>query len=196
MFDEKYLPYLLYLHGFNSSENAHKANLLKAHCQQLNLVDSLIIPRLHWQPEEAIKQLVDIIEPRLASGISLFGSSLGGFYANYLAHRYELNSIVLNPAVGAPELIQAHLGEQTNYHTGERYLLTAEHISQLRSLDVPLSRPDLFWLMLQKGDDTLDYRNALNYYSKVKTSLEEGGSHSFDGFERYLDEVLAFANIK
>lgn len=190
------LPYLLYLHGFNSSENAHKANLLKDYFQQLNLADALIIPRLNWQPEEAIKQLEAIIEPKLASGISLIGSSLGGFYANYLAHKYEINSIVLNPAIGAPRLIQAHLGAQTNYHTGERYNLTLDHIAQLSALDLPLTRPDLFWLILQKGDETLDYRKALDYYSNVKVSLEEGGSHSFEGFDRYLDDILAFAKVR
>lgn len=189
------MPYLLYLHGFNSSENAQKAHLLKDYCQQLNLADCLIIPRLDWQPAKAIKQLEEIIEPRLASGISLIGSSLGGFYANYLAHKYEINSIVLNPAVGAPKLIQAHLGAQTNYHTGENYCLTSEHIAQLSVLDLPLTRPDLFWLILQKGDETLDYRKALDYYPNVRVSLEEGGSHSFDGFERYLDDILSFAKV-
>lgn len=190
------MSYLLYIHGFNSSENAHKANLLKQHCDQLGVADALIIPRLHWQPEKAIQQLEDIIEAKLSSGISLFGSSLGGFYATYLAHKYQLRSIILNPAVGAPSLIAKHLGQQVNYHTGDEYFLTEQHIEQLKAFDQALTRPDLFWLMLQKGDETLDYRQALDFYLDVKTSLEEGGSHSFDGFERYLDQVLSFANIK
>ena len=190
------MPYLVYIHGFNSSENAHKANQLKQECERLGVADSLIIPRLNWQPKAAIKQLEKIIEANLSQGVCLFGSSLGGFYATYLAHKYQLKSIVLNPAVGAPHLIEKHLGEQTNYHTGEVYTLTPEHITQLVELDIPLTQPDLFWLMLQKGDETLNYQTALDFYKGVQTSLEEGGSHSFDGFERYLDSVLDFANIK
>lgn len=190
------MPYLLYIHGFNSSENAMKANLLKQHCQKLGVESSLIIPRLSWQPKLAIEQLESIIESKMASGISLFGSSLGGFYATYLAHKYNLNSIFLNPAVCAPALIQTLLGPQQNYHTQENYILTTEHVDQLAELDLPLSKPELFWLMLQKGDETLDYRRALAYYQNVETSLEEGGSHGFDGFERYLDQVLTFAKIQ
>lgn len=189
------MSYLIYIHGFNSSENAHKARVLNQYCEKIELTESLIIPRLDWQPEQAIAQLEALIEPRLASGVCLLGSSLGGFYATYLAHKYELKSIVLNPAVGAPALIEKHLGQQVNYNTGEEYCLTQKHITQLSKLDLPLTRPDLFWLMLQEGDETLDYRHALEYYKGVKTSLEEGGSHSFEGFEHYINQILAFAKL-
>ena len=190
------MPRLLYIHGFNSSENAQKARLLKQYCEQLGLAGSFISPRLHWQPALAIKQLETIIEANLSQGISLLGSSLGGFYANFLAHKYDIKCMLINPAVTAPTLIKAHLGLQTNYHTGESYQLTEGHIAQLASLDIPLTKPELFWLMLQKGDETLNYHLALDYYKGVKTNLEEGGSHTFDGFERYLDDILQFAQLE
>ena len=190
------MSYLIYLHGFNSSENAHKASLLKRRCDALGLGESLIVPRLDWQPEKAIQQLEEIIEPKLPFGVTLFGSSLGGFYATYLAQKYQVKTAVLNPAVGAPVLLEKHLGLQKNYHTGEEYYLSEQHIHQLMAYDVSLTRPDLFWLMLQKGDETLDYQLALNYYQGVNTVLEEGGNHSFEGFERYLDQLISFANLK
>lgn len=190
------MPYLIYLHGFNSSENAHKASVLKQRCDALGLGESLIIPRLNWQPEKAIQQLEAIIESKLSLGVTLFGSSLGGFYATYLAHKYQVKSVVLNPAVGAPVLLEKHLGVQKNYHTGEEYHLTEQHIHQLTAYDVALTRPDLFWLMLQKGDETLDYQHALDYYQGVNTLLEEGGNHSFEGFERYLDQLICFAKLE
>lgn len=189
------MPCLIYLHGFNSSENAQKASLLKQHCAEIGLSDSLIVPRLDWEPAKAIGAIEALIEANLDGGVCLFGSSLGGFYGTYLAHKYDVKCVVLNPAVGAPLLLQHHLGLQKNYHTEEEYVLTQDHIKQLQKYDVPLTKPSLFWLMLQKGDETLDYRHALNYYQGVETSLEEGGDHGFVGFERYLDQILRFANL-
>lgn len=187
---------LLYIHGFNSSERSHKATVLMEAAERLNKPDSVLSPRLSWQPAKAIQQLESIIEARQGDGICLVGSSLGGFYATYLAEKYQIKAVLINPAVQAPELLTEHLGPQHNPYTDEHYELTQDQMAELKQLVVKEPTGHLYWLMVQEGDETLDYRAALNAFPNIgKLTHEKGGDHRFTEFERFEEEILRFANI-
>ncbi len=49
--------------------------------------------------------------------------------------------------------------------------------------------------MLQTGDETLDYKEAIEKYPDCPSIVEQGGSHEFSEFERYLDKILSFCNV-
>lgn len=154
-------------------------------------------------PEKAIAQLVTLIEPALAirkqntsQQICLIGSSLGGYYATWLAEKYDCRAVLVNPAVAPYELLENYLGNNVNFYTGENFELTMEHIEQLRRLDVQkITKPDRYLLMLQTGDEILDYKLAIEKYPAVPSIVEEGGGHEFMGFDRHLETVLAFCGI-
>ncbi|QUX96935.1 hypothetical protein C0J08_16670 [Marinomonas sp. CT5] len=187
---------LLYIHGFNSSERSHKAMVLCNAAKDMGVPDAVISPRLSWQPAEAIKQLEAIIEANLEQGITLIGSSLGGFYAVYLAEKYCLKTILVNPAVQAPILLKEHLGEQFNPYTDEKYELTQLHMKELEQLIVTEPTADLYWLMIQEGDEVLDYKEALKCFPQTaRLTHEKNGDHRFTDFERFTGEILRFAGI-
>jgi uncharacterized protein len=190
------LTVLLYIHGFNSSELSHKATVLGNAAKKIDLPEAVISPRLSWQPAQAIKQLEAIIEANYERGITLIGSSLGGFYAAYLAEKYRLKAILVNPAVQAPILLQGYLGPQFNPYTNEEYELTQDHMIELEQLVVTKPTADLYWLMIQEGDEVLDYKEALKAFPKTaRLTHEEKGDHSFVEFERFSAEILRFAKI-
>lgn len=190
------LTSLLYIHGFNSSERSHKATVLVDAATALGRANAVISPRLSWQPAQAIKQLEAIIEAKQNEGITLIGSSLGGFYAAYLAEKYRLKAILVNPAVQAPILLKEYLGPQTNPYTQEKYELTEAHMRELEQLVVTEPTAELYWLMVQEGDEVLDYQEALNVFSKTaRLTHEAKGDHSFTEFERFSLEILRFAQI-
>lgn len=187
---------LLYIHGFNSSERSHKATVLLDSAKALGVPDAVISPRLSWCPARAIKQLETIIEAKQEGGITLIGSSLGGFYAAYLAEKYCLKAVLVNPAVQAPDLLQDYLGPQHNPYTGEHYELTSAHMTELEQLVISEPTADLYWLMVQEGDEVLDYRDALKAFPQTaRLTHEEKGDHSFTKFERFSTEILRFAQI-
>ncbi|NLQ18788.1 hypothetical protein HGG82_14365 [Marinomonas sp. M1K-6] len=187
---------LLYIHGFNSSERSHKATVLGDAAQKVGLPDAVISPRLSWQPAQAIKQLDAIIQANQQQGVTLIGSSLGGFYAAYLAEKYRLKTILVNPAVQAPTLLQDYLGPQHNPYTGEEYELTSAHMAELEQLVVTEPTAALYWLMIQEGDDVLDYKEALKAFpNPARLTHEAKGDHSFTEFERFCAEILRFAQI-
>ncbi|BDX03731.1 esterase YqiA [Marinomonas pontica] len=187
---------LLYIHGFNSSELSHKATVLSDAAGAMGLGDRILSPRLSWQPAQAIHQLERIIDANLSQGITLIGSSLGGFYAAYLAEKYQIKAILVNPAVQAPVLLVDYLGPQTNPYTHEEYELTPTHMAQLQQLVVAEPTADLYWLMVQEGDEVLDYQQALKAFpATVRLTHEAKGNHSFTEFERFTKEILRFAEI-
>jgi len=153
------------------------------------------MPRLSWEPNKAIEQASELIEQHLSEGITLIGSSLGGFYAGYLSEKYAINTVMVNPAVSAHTLLVNYLGVQINPYTNEKYVLTQEHMMQLKALDISMTAPERYWLMLQEGDEVLNYRHALKKYPNVRLTQEPLGDHSFVHFERHIDDILAFANL-
>lgn len=188
---------ILYLHGFNSSPGSHKARTLHAYMKSLDLDDRIDIPAIPPVPAAAIALLQQHADEILKQyDLSLVGSSLGGFYATWLAEQYDCPAVLINPAVKPHELLRQYLGENTNYYTSEHWVLDETHIEQFRRLYVDrISRPERYLLMLQTGDQTLDYREAVAKYDGCESIVEQDGSHEFAGFERYLDKILSFCKL-
>ena len=188
---------LIYLHGFNSSPESHKSRALHAYMDKKGMLDQLISPAIPPVPADAMAMLVDLYESNREFGdVAVAGSSLGGFYATCLAERFGCRVVLINPAVRPHLLLEKYLGENVNYYTSEHWMLDEMHIEQLRQLDVDaITQVQRYLLMLQKGDETLDYRQALEKYSDCVTILEEGGDHSFAGFESHIDSILKFCGV-
>jgi predicted esterase YcpF (UPF0227 family) len=151
-----------------------------------------LCPELPPGPREAIALLARTVEDHADGGVSLIGSSLGGFYATFLAERYALPAVLINPAVAPYDLLESAIGAQVNLYTGARYELTREHLAELRALEVERVTVERYLLIVGTADEVLDYRAALEKYSGSEQILVEGGDHGLSGFERYLDRVLAF----
>ena len=189
---------ILYLHGFNSSPRSYKARLLFDYMHKLGLGDRIEIPAIPPQPEQAIKLLLLRAEAiQQAGNLCVAGSSLGGFYATWLAEKYRCPAVLINPAVKPHELLVKYLGQNTNYYTAENWVLDETHIGAFRDLYVErITDPDRYLLMVQTGDETLDYREAIDKYAGCPSIVEQGGSHEFEGFERYLDKILSFCQLR
>lgn len=189
---------LLYIHGFNSSPLSDKARQTATYMAQHFPHLTIDIPQLPSTPLAAFDLLINKVEVALAAGEPLYfmGSSLGGYMASYLAERFGGKAVLVNPAVKPYELFDDYLGEQTNPYTGEKYQILAEHQQQLLSFDTPvIFNPDRFFVLLQSGDEVLDYQQALNKYHCCQMRVEAGGNHSFIGFGDHLADVCRFLGL-
>lgn len=185
----------LYLHGFLSSPRSQKAQQLTSYYQQYLTNDELVIPTLPFAPAAAIQLAEDALNQLLQRHrqVYLIGSSLGGFYATYLAEKYQLPAVLVNPAVRPFELFADYLGPNTHFYTGEVHELTMQHIAQLQALNVDrIQQPQNLLLLLQTGDETLDYRQAAQLYRKSPAWIEGGGNHSFEQFIERMPTLLEF----
>lgn len=187
-------PRLLYLHGFRSSPASWKIGLLRAELARRGLADRLDCPALSPVPDEAIAQAEALIAA--APGpLTLAGSSLGGYYATWLAEKHDLRAVLINPAVVAPLSLAAYIGPQTNLHTGETFLFTAGHVAQLRALETPRVTPQRYLLLVETGDEVLDYRAAVAHYAGCRQIVDAGGDHSYTRFSERLPQTLEFAGL-
>jgi predicted esterase YcpF (UPF0227 family) len=186
---------LLYLHGFNSSPGSHKARVLKRYMDAGRLGDQYSCPALpHW-PLRAIAAIEAEIGKHAGESVTLVGSSLGGFYATYLAERHGLRAVLINPAVYPHEGLRAYLGVQRNLHTHRPYELTEKHLHQWEKLYLPSVRAQRYLLLLETGDEVLDYREAVEKYRGAHQIVVAGGDHSFMSFPEHIPLILDFAGL-
>ncbi|MDR3212654.1 MAG: alpha/beta fold hydrolase [Azoarcus sp.] len=186
---------ILFLHGFRSSPASWKARALRDCLAGRGLEDAFWCEQLPASPQEAIA----LIEDRIAACPTLptlVGSSLGGFYATWLAERHGCKAVLVNPAVLAPPLLAQYVGTHKNLHTGARFELTPAHVNDLRTLEVAaISHPERYWLLAETGDEVLDYRVAVARYAGARQTILEGGGHGFTRWKNYLAEIAAFAGL-
>ncbi|MEK7738053.1 MAG: YqiA/YcfP family alpha/beta fold hydrolase [Pseudomonadota bacterium] len=182
---------ILYLHGFRSGPDSHKAQLLKARMTELGL--RFVCPQLSVEPRDAIA----LCEEHIAASetpVTLVGSSLGGYYATCLAERHGLKAVLVNPVVQAHLALHAQVGPQTNLFSGETFEFTHVHIAALHALEVSrVSQPERYWLLVERGDELLDYRQAVAKYAGARQTVLAGGDHSFTRWSDYLDEIIRYA---
>jgi uncharacterized protein len=185
---------LIYIHGFNSSALSFKAGLLRKRMAELGLSAEYVCPDLPPSPTQALTLLEQCIASA-AGAVSLIGSSLGGYYATWLAQQYGVRAVLVNPAVRPYTLLGGYVGPQTNLYTGAKYEFTLEHISELRDLETTDITPSRYLLMVQTGDEVLDYRHAVEKYRGCEQLVIAGGDHGFTDFATYIDRALAFCGI-
>ena len=185
---------ILFLHGFCSSPASQKAQLLKATMAARGLSDRFFCPALSPVPMQAIAQAEAIIAAQ-GPEITLIGSSLGGFYATHLAEKHALPAALINPAVVAPISLASYVGTQTNFYTGERFEFTTAHIDELRALEVARITQQRYLLLVETGDEVLDYRHAVKRYAGCRQVVLEGGDHSFTRLPEVMPQLLEFCRL-
>ncbi|QDF95849.1 esterase [Azoarcus sp. DD4] len=191
---------IIYLHGFRSAPASVKAQALRARMAERGLSESFWCEQLPVSPQAAIA----LVEAQIAHALAqpgqpaptLVGSSLGGYYATWLAERHGLRAVLVNPAVVAPLSLEAYIGQQTNLYTGERFDFTQQHIDELRALEpAAITRPERYWLLVETGDEVLDYRHAVARYAGARQTVLVGGDHGFSRWHDYLDDVIRYAGL-
>ncbi|WP_104721337.1 YqiA/YcfP family alpha/beta fold hydrolase [Helicobacter mesocricetorum] len=180
---------LLYLHGFRSVGLCYKGTIIR------NFSSCSLTPNLPYVPTLAIEFIQSLIEKyQKQHKICLIGSSLGGYYATFLAEKYHLKAILVNPVVDGYKTLLPAVGRIHIPYSNETFLWTLDLALSLKQYFVENITPSLYYVMLQKGDKVLNYRNAAQKFKDSKILLQEGGSHRFENFQDQKDSILQWAN--
>jgi hypothetical protein len=191
---------ILFLHGFASSGNATKAEVLKEYCLNNLINQEFISPDLPVEPVKAIKLIEDILKSA-DKNATVFGSSLGGYYAMWAGVTFNTNIVLINPAIEPYIDLKSVIGLNKNYQTGEDFEFKEEYLNQLKDLspDIDFSNypREKIVMMLAEDDNLLDYRRTLKYfgYDYGKLILEKEAGHSFTKFGDNLKSVFNYLNI-
>ena len=189
--------HLLYLHGFRSSPKSAKAQQMAAAVQARHPQVHLWCPQLPPSPKAAVRLLAEGIADWPRERMAVVGSSLGGFYASWVARQTGCRSVLINPAVQPARDLARYIGEQTFWHDPEaRFFFEPAYVDELHALalegDLPPG-PEL--ALIAKGDEVLDWREMTARYANARLLLLEGGDHALSDFPRYLPDVLDFLGL-
>lgn len=189
---------LIYLHGFNSSPQSHKATVLAKLLAERGLAGSCCCPALPPRADQAMAiieaEIVRRAGPELRP-LTFVGSSLGGFYATWLAEKHNARAVLINPAITPHVGLSKYLGAQQNLYTGEQYELTEAHVQEWERLWCPSITPSRYLLMVETGDEVLDYREAVARYAGAEQVVVQGGDHMFQSFPEHIPRLLEFAGF-
>ena len=185
---------IIYIHGFGSHGYGSKAKVFREYFKRIG--EDFIAPSLSYVPELAIQTLEELISSYHGE-VYLIGSSLGGYYATYLSQMPEVKKVVLiNPATQPMEILSRALGDAPNFYDNSTFSWKQEHLDMLKKYEYYLPNGsyelEKFFVLLQKGDEVLDYKDAQEKYEGAEVIIENGGSHSFDGIERHFEAIREF----
>jgi predicted esterase YcpF (UPF0227 family) len=202
--------HLLYLHGFRSSPQSAKALQTGARLQAINATRSLhqlkpvhwLCPQLPPSPAQAMTEVLALVHDVAPGRLALVGSSLGGFYATYLAQRLDGRAALLNPAVNPARDLRSQIGELTAWNDPQlAFHFTAEHVRELHALELgdlsrPVSDASRYLAVIAQDDEVLDWREMATRYAGCAMRLVPSGGHGLSDYTaQHLDAVLDFLGI-
>jgi hypothetical protein len=184
---------IVYLHGFNSSPASSKAQVMKRYMESKGLAQRYACPVLPDTPEEAVAAIERALDGRDPRTVTLLGSSLGGYYATHFVETRGCRAVLIYPAITPHIGLAAYLGTQKNLHTGEPYELTRAHLEGWRRLLAERVDPEKYLLLLETGDEVLDWREAARKYEGARMVIRQGGDHSLQCFAEMIPRILSFS---
>ena len=186
---------ILYLHGFKSSPQSFKARLIGETLAAQGRADDYLCPQLPASPAAAVMLALSLVQDVPANELTVIGSSLGGFYATWIAERLGCRAVLLNPAVQPPRELEQYVGISSAYHSDQPFEFKHAYIDELRALAVPtITRPERYLLIAATGDEVLDWREMQAHYPGAQHVIIQGSDHGIADFADYLATVLAFCD--
>ena len=187
---------ILYFHGFKSSSDSGKAQEFKKFIENKTSQTKIIIPDLKDDFKEAHKQIENLIEKN-SPNILYMGSSLGGYYALYFAQLYKSKSVLINPAIPPLKDFEIHLGKNENYATGNKFTISKDDISYVRSLHhKKILEPKNNLILLESGDEILNYVESSSYFRGSYIDIFYSGNHSYTSIKEKFTKIKDFFNLK
>jgi uncharacterized protein len=136
--------------------------------------------------------------------MAVAGSSLGGFYARWLALQTGCaRTVLLNPAVFPARDLIKYVGEQSSWHDpAERFVFHPGYVDELRAQEADIQRlaplhpvtPATQFAIVAQGDEVLDWREMLAFCAGGTTTLLPGSDHAISDFDGHIDAVFKFLN--
>ena len=186
---------ILYFHGFKSSSDSTKAKDLHKFISRRTKNTILITPNIHDNFHDAHNQIINLIESNQPN-IFFMGSSLGGYYASFFSQKFNKKAVLINPAIPPLKDFEMHLGKNKNYSNGNKFIITKNDIDYIRSLSYKkILKPKNLMILLESGDEILNYNDTSSYFSGSHIDVLYGGDHSYSSFKEKFNKIQDFLKI-
>lgn len=189
--------HLLYLHGFLSSPASNKARLTAQAVHSRHPAVTWLCPMLAASPRQAMAEVLQSIDDWPRVSMAVMGSSLGGFYATWLAERLGCKAVLLNPAVKPARDLLPHVGEHALWHDpSQHFVLEPGFIEELRAMEVErITQPQRYCALIAQGDEVLDAVEMTGHYPGARLKVLPGGDHALSEYATHLEDLLDFLDL-
>lgn len=152
---------IVYIHGFMSAGKGGKYEALKRRYRKGFNIMSPSFSDSVAETELELNLLMETEEMNTEGIICLIGTSLGGFYARYLASIYKLRAILINPVLNPSTHMKKYIDMKlTNYKTGNEFIFSQEDVDTLISMENKIrensDEDSVFLPVLANQDDVID----------------------------------------
>jgi predicted esterase YcpF (UPF0227 family) len=196
--------HLLYLHGFRSSPQSMKAQKMAARVQTQHPGVTWWCPQLPPSPQAAMEAVLQGTADWPHERMAVVGSSLGGFYARWVALQMGCRAVLLNPAAHPARDLAAYIGEQTSWHDPQQgFFFRPEFVDELKRLQADTLRleaqhpvtPERLMSVIAQGDELLDWREMQAFSRGALQRLLPGSDHALSDFDDHIDAVIHFLDL-
>jgi hypothetical protein len=151
----------------------------------------VLAPDLPHEPAEAIALLESLRAARPVG--AMVGSSLGAYYALWLNRSAPVPTVLVNPALEPWKDLARAVGGHRRWCDGEPFEFHARYLAQLEAMRRKGFAPqERYLVLLQTGDEILDWRIAATALAPFDVVVEHGGSHRMEDFPEYLPRIATF----
>jgi uncharacterized protein len=186
---------ILYLHGFRSSPRSTKAERMRTALAARGRAGDFVCPQLPVSPRAAVNVALASAALEDPAKLALVGSSLGGYYATWVAEQLGCRAVLLNPAVSPYRELATQLGRHPVYFSDQTIEWTADHLAELQAVDTArITRPERYLLVAATGDEVIDWTTMAAKYAGCRQRVIQGSDHALSDFDRYLEEILGFCD--
>jgi len=153
-------------------------------------------PQLPPSPAQAMALVADTLAHWPPQGVAIMGSSLGGFYATWVAEQLpagqQAQVVLVNPAVEPARDLARYIGEQTSWHNPqERFFFQPGFVDELIALgQPPLTHTQRYQTWAATGDEVLDWREMQARYATTRCEVVPGSDHALSDFDDHLPQML------
>ncbi len=189
--------HLLYLHGFRSSPQSAKAQIMAKWVQDRHPSVTWWCPELPASPAQAIDLLLQGTAAWPRGQMAVMGSSLGGFYAAWLSAHWGVPAVLINPAVRPSRDLARYIGEHPVWQDpSQSIFFEPAYVQELKVLESkPLPTQAATLTLIAKGDELLDWREMLARHEAGQVQLIEGSDHALSDFAEHLPQILEFLQL-
>ena len=183
---------IINLHGFNSAGNNNTASQLKSYFPDIKIISpTYTVYNFEKGYAELSKIVSEVIKSESPEKLTLVASSTGGVFAEMLAKKFNANIVLINPVTN-PETLRHHVGENTNYKTGETYDFTLEDLETFKAVKHDLKNISRL-ILVEKNEKVINHEKTKEFYEGYGRYVEyEGDSHQFTFWDEALPEISGF----
>lgn len=185
---------IIYLHGFNSNKDSETGKRIAKPVIKGKYPEVITLSYNYLNAEKGFEDINKVILETLKidSNILLIGTSLGGFWANYFAQKYNLKMILINPAIVPSLSLGKYVGTVKNYNTGKEEIFS--NTASYRNYEEKIEDNFYRVVILGEQDEVMNSKiSEIAFKNKAKVILINEGHRLIkeESFKVLFDEIFS-----